>query len=139
MPGAGQFFGLRLRTWKPWTRDRRKWSRLSSPLRGVEPRRFGFRGSLKDLGGIRRTMLLHGLEVARPRRVGFGDWHFEATAPASLSRDRLLRLCNLIDRTPSLARLTAMNVALFRWFGLDRRQPVEFYDLRNARYWKRRR
>lgn len=61
------------------------------------------------------------------------QWTIAATVPDALSDDRLLRLCKLIDRTCSLGLLTSVNVRLFRWLGIDRRQPARFYRNRPAR------
>jgi hypothetical protein len=83
-------------------------------------------------------MLRYGFEVTLPKRVSADQWRINAIAPDGLSRARLLRLCNLIDRTPSLALLVSVNVRIFRWLGLDRRQPELFYRLRRARYLKAR-
>jgi len=59
----------------------------------------------------------------------------EGRGRKGVSAARLLRLCNLIDRSKALVLLTSVNVRVFRWLGKDRRQPAHFYgggQLRNG-------
>ncbi|MDF8332003.1 hypothetical protein [Novosphingobium cyanobacteriorum] len=116
---------------KPWTYEARKWIRLKKPRRDERPNRFRFRASLKEVGSIARVLRLHGFEVTVPARIRPLQWTVAAIAPEPLSADRLLRLCNLIDRTQSLHPLTSLNVRVFRWLGKDRRQPGKFYGRGN--------
>ncbi|MEG3143368.1 hypothetical protein U1839_01765 [Sphingomonas sp. RT2P30] len=124
---------------KPWTFERRKRLRLKrarrarQPICNERPGRFGLRASLAEIGGIARLLRRHGLAVTVPALVSPAQWKITATVPDALSDDRLLRLCQLIDRTRSLGLLTSVNVRLFRWLGKDRRQPARFYHNRNRR------
>lgn len=102
--------------------------------RRERPRSFLFFLSLQDLGRIRRLLLRHGFEVSLPRHMRRHEWRIQAIAPETLSRDRLRRLANLIDRTPSMAVFVKINVRVFTWLGMDRRQPVAFYKRRRALY-----
>ena len=68
-----------------------------------------------------------------PVRISPTQWRITATVPDALSDDRLLRFCQLIDRTRALSLLTSVNVRLFRWLDRDRRQPARFYRNRHAR------
>jgi hypothetical protein len=115
---------------KPWTYEARKRHRRNRLHRDERPNRFGFRASLKELGGIVRLLRLHGFEVTIPTRISATQWAISAFAPEQLSAARLLRLCNLIDRSHTLELLTSVNVRVFRWLGKDRRQPAHFYRRR---------
>lgn len=119
---------------KPWTYESRKRCRRKRLGRDGRPNRFRFRASLKEVGGIARLLRLHGFEVTVPARISPSQWTITAVVPEQLSAARLLRLCNLIDRSRTLAPLTSVNVRVFRWLGKDRRQPPHFYRSRNGSY-----
>lgn len=97
------------------------------------PSKFNFRASLKEVGGIARLLRLHGLQVTIPVRVNATQWAITAIAPEKLSAARLLRLCNLIDRSNALQLLTSVNVRVFHWLGKVRRRPAHFYRSRQLR------
>lgn len=118
---------------KPWTYEARKRHRRKREQRDERPNTFRFRASLREVGGVARLLRLHGFEITVPVRVSATQWKITATAPERLSAARLLRLCNLIDRSDALALLTSVNVRVFRWLGKVRRQPAHFYRRRREK------